>query len=337
MEEKKEHTEVRLRLDPQGQPLGDLGPEPFSAAVEAEERWWETLPEPTEQQKASDREAWMERALRGLKFPPDRRKVRRELEDHFADRLDFLQSQGLSPREAEQAALAALGDPAETGALLRRVHKPWLGWLLGLARAALGLLLLLWVFSSPLVKLQIQTGLQLREHLTNAAPGKPSSVENGNDSIQALRYGQAPEQAELGPFACSLYSAKAFRFRWYDEGELQEFRRTELVLCFQAPPWYSPDLDLLRERLSLEFPDGKRTLEIHRATEGQVFFLSKLGSSFTRSYFYLAWLDQDQPEQVILHYDSPEASCAFHIRFGDWLPGPAAETEGSGPEGEGQP
>ena len=72
---------------------------------------------------------WLDEAIKQLYFTPDRKAVRQELLDHLLDRREDFLEQGLSLDEAEAAAVAAMGDPLETGRLLNRVHSPWLGWL----------------------------------------------------------------------------------------------------------------------------------------------------------------------------------------------------------------
>ena len=74
----------------------------------------------------------------------ERTAVREELTDHYCDRLDALLAQGCGEREAKVRAVDALGDPDRTGKLLRRVHQPWITWLLyGVRFLAFALLLIL--------------------------------------------------------------------------------------------------------------------------------------------------------------------------------------------------
>ncbi|MGN1002170.1 MAG: permease prefix domain 1-containing protein [Oscillospiraceae bacterium] len=75
-------------------------------------------------------EAWCDRACHYLYYPPDREDVRTELVWHLEDSCLALEEQGLTPEAAEEKALAGMGSAEEVGHLLRRVHKPWLGWLL---------------------------------------------------------------------------------------------------------------------------------------------------------------------------------------------------------------
>ena len=48
----------------------------------------------------------------------------------------------ISREEAEERALSEMGDPAEIGKELARVHKPWLGWLWRASGVLLALVLI---------------------------------------------------------------------------------------------------------------------------------------------------------------------------------------------------
>ena len=65
---------------------------------------------------------------RHIRFRPDRRGVEEELMDHLLDRRDTLKEAGVPDGEAEERAVAAMGDPAEIGRALDRYHSPLLGW-----------------------------------------------------------------------------------------------------------------------------------------------------------------------------------------------------------------
>lgn len=88
---------------------------------------------------------WLLIATRGIRFKPDRAAVRSELEAHLEDKRADLQRifPNLSHEEAQARTLEAMGDPAELGRELARIHKPWLGYLWVASRWALGLSLAL--------------------------------------------------------------------------------------------------------------------------------------------------------------------------------------------------
>ena len=72
---------------------------------------------------------WVETAVRQMHFRPDRKYIRQELWDHLLDSRDCRVEQGMDLKEAEEAAVKAMGDPVETGKLLNKVHRPILSQL----------------------------------------------------------------------------------------------------------------------------------------------------------------------------------------------------------------
>ncbi len=73
---------------------------------------------------------WLDTATQKIRFRPDRKAVRRELEAHFED---LREASGLD----EDAALGAMGDPAALAEELGRIHRPWLGYLWRASQIAL--------------------------------------------------------------------------------------------------------------------------------------------------------------------------------------------------------
>lgn len=72
---------------------------------------------------------WVRSVLDCVRFRPDRRTIRRELEAHYEDHVKDLERIGYDHKLAQERALGAMGDPVEVGRALDKVHKPWLGWL----------------------------------------------------------------------------------------------------------------------------------------------------------------------------------------------------------------
>ena len=82
---------------------------------------------------------WLELATLHIAFGPDRKAVRRELEEHMEDKaLDFQRLYPeLTQKEALEQAAADMGDPVEIGMELARIHRPWLGYLWRASQAVL--------------------------------------------------------------------------------------------------------------------------------------------------------------------------------------------------------
>ena len=97
----------------------------------------------SEQEKRAPAEGWLDKATAGIRFGPDRREVRAELTAHLEDKaLDFQRIfPGLTEDEAKERAAAEMGDPAEIGKELTKVHRPWLGYAWLASKVLLGFVL----------------------------------------------------------------------------------------------------------------------------------------------------------------------------------------------------
>lgn len=82
---------------------------------------------------------WLDTAVSGIRFGPDRRAVKRELREHMEDKAAGLLSvfPDMSEEEARERALGSMGDPRELRGQLAKVHRPWLGWLWTVSRVLL--------------------------------------------------------------------------------------------------------------------------------------------------------------------------------------------------------
>lgn len=88
-----------------------------------------------------NRDGWLDRAVGGIRFGYDRRAVRAELSAHLEDKAADLRRifPDMTAQEAEERAIGEMGDAAEIGKELARIHKPWLGYLWTASRVLLGL------------------------------------------------------------------------------------------------------------------------------------------------------------------------------------------------------
>ena len=102
-----------------------------------------------EKQERTPAEGWLDKATAGIRFGPDRKEVRRELEEHLEDKALDLQRifPDLTAEEAKERAASEMGDPAEIGKELAKVHKPWLGYLWRCSQAVLAGALLVSFFT----------------------------------------------------------------------------------------------------------------------------------------------------------------------------------------------
>ena len=95
---------------------------------------------------------WLDTAVSGIRFGPDRREARAELAAHIEDKTESLRRRfpDIPPEEAEQRALEGMGDPQELKTQLAKVHKAWLGYLWSISRRVVVLGVVLSLISLPL-------------------------------------------------------------------------------------------------------------------------------------------------------------------------------------------
>ena len=76
-------------------------------------------------------EVWLNLAVGGIRFKPDRAAVRAELEAHLEDKKADLCRifPDMTREEAETRAVESMGDAWQVRERLARIHKPWLGYL----------------------------------------------------------------------------------------------------------------------------------------------------------------------------------------------------------------
>lgn len=86
---------------------------------------------------------WLARATRRIDFTPDQRAVRGELFDHIEEAKAALMARHpeMTALEAEERAVAAMGDPEALAWELARIHRPWSGYLWRLSQVLAGLAL----------------------------------------------------------------------------------------------------------------------------------------------------------------------------------------------------
>lgn len=97
---------------------------------------------------SSIKDNYLNTILKEVRFPFDRKQIKKEIEAHLEEAMEFHLRPGMNPEEAEKRATKDFGDPKEIGKMLNKVHKPWLGWLWVLSKYTLIVLAIVTVFLS---------------------------------------------------------------------------------------------------------------------------------------------------------------------------------------------
>ena len=186
-----------------------------------------------------DRTSWLDTAVSGIRFGPDRRAVRAELEGHMEDKTADLQRifPGIPEEEARERALAGMGDPEELKASLAKVHKPGLGWLWTASRWAL------WVTLLALNLIALGT----RTEYGNSLRGR-----SGTEIYGPVRDG---ERARLGQYTFRITAAAYLDVP--EDGVRAD--TLQLVLRASSPRfWERLSWEAFYDSLTAVGPDGTR-------------------------------------------------------------------------------
>ena len=180
-------------------------------------------------------EDWLDTAVSGIRFGPDRRAVRCELESHMEDKTADLRQvfPDIPEEEAQARALSAMGDAEVLKKELARVHRPWLGYLWRASQVlmwgALAVFLLICVSGNDHYQ---SAGFPLWMDWTGHYPA-PAEV--------------SPERAEVGGYTFRIVEAA------YLDGECL------LTLRASSPRfWERLDEGALNDGLTAVKPDGTR-------------------------------------------------------------------------------
>ncbi len=183
---------------------------------------------------------WLDTATGKIRFAPDRKAVRQELQDHLEDRMEAGKARGLSAYEAEQAATAAMGDPTALAEELARAHSPWWGWLWRLSQWALAIAILVTVFSAvPRLWEDIRYDMQ--------DPPFPLSVEEGSytqefytdytKEITVPEVWDISGSVDLGHYRFTVSGAWVEEWTVSGEGIGDSYAVRQLVITLQASTW----------------------------------------------------------------------------------------------------
>lgn len=270
---------------------------------------------------------WVSRAVTHIRFPPDRAPVAEELTNHYLDCRDGLIRGGMERQQAEQAALDALGDPNETGRLLNRMHRPYLGWLWVFSRYAVGLvvfLFLIGIFRYP-AKAAIQSYFYGWPTFFGSETGsadltylKPFYDGEGQDRELKRSYGVCAQTARAGDYAVSVERAVRWQSWYEDDGVKHTYDGFRFILRAEADSLTLSGPDALRNYLTVTDSAGNSYVNVISSTGYRTDEPRLAGNPFgraLRNWYYDFWLEDLDPDirWVDLHYD--RAGVSFTLRI----------------------
>ena len=200
---------------------------------------------------------WLDQSLSHLSRFTEDKELRRELYTHYEDHRDALMERGVPEEEAETQAVAALGEPAETGLLLRRVHRPYLTWMLIGFRVLVVLALVIFWLNAETLLDWISAQKQQRE---NMAPFRDVEQMGADLMVGAWRKGSCEARGELLGYEVRVESAGCCvamegSFPPLSSGSSNSI--AYVLLRFRTLPWQEPDEEALARQLWLEDSLGR--------------------------------------------------------------------------------
>lgn len=201
--------------------------------------------------------------------------VRQELYDHIQDHMDALLSGGMGREEAEEAAVAAMGDPEELGKALDALHSPW-PWRVYLlcARCCKAALVLAVVLVLQNLMTEDLPSPRFLPTATASSAAQDLLRENWDEEVRAV--GTVTGGGRLGDYTLRPQGEALLVYRpdyTYDGGTIYSggLRLTFLVKTAHFQPWLD-DVDIpwyaLTARDDLGNTYGPEDLDTHAESTG---------------------------------------------------------------------
>ena len=272
---------------------------------------------------------WLRQTLKPLRYPPDRKRVRAELTEHFEECVDGLQHRGMAREQAEREAVKRLGSPDETGELLRQVHKPWLGWALRVARILLALAVVACIasFMSGSDRLRFFSHEQILEYFSLDSPAEKrawSGTEGQytvKTSLIADRSWRCSDEVQFGNFRVSVLDA-FFRVERIDSvagdgkliGSYNKFTKC-LLLQFRGEIWNRMPYNLGRMIRIVDDSGVEHKMGNYPAQLSVHSIRTQPDTYVMRVDFFVA---PDQAERLSIRLGQGEDEKTLELRLGKW-------------------
>ena len=251
---------------------------------------------------------WLDTATKAIRFGPDRRAVRAELEAHLEDKaLDFQRIfPDLTREEAQERAAAEMGDPEEVGRELAKIHKPWLGWLWRASQFALGaaVALLVLLLADP-------ASYTLRPGEQGIVSSAEWLAEHQADSFERQPISGWEEQ-QVGQYNIQVKEARLWRIPGGPA------RAVYVLLEVRSPrPWAGLDPEVMEHMWAVD-DLGNRIVSLKEA-DGQTAALEWARTArpgpFQEAFSILVPLPDPQAERITLRYDELGVQCSIPITW----------------------
>lgn len=233
---------------------------------------------------------WLAAAVAGIHFEPDKLEVKVELQAHIEDKTADFQRifPDMSREEAEERALAEMGDPEEIGRELAKVHKPWLGYLWMASKVLLGVLAVLFLLSN-IVGIRVWGG------------------ENPYQTNYTAPVGLEPERVTLGGYT---FEVKELVYMDYPEDQRTYEDALQVTVRVSSPRFWERAGNDLYRYMTLVYPDGSRheAKGIVEGAESRISSQVVRWGVFWQEFTTYVWEPCREGDRVRLEFDFPVGS-----------------------------
>ncbi len=246
------------------------------------------------------REEWAELAVKGILSGRERRAARQELLDHIDDHTEALMAAGRSADQASREAVAAMGDPEQTAALLRAAHQPVLTWLLRICRTAAILLLIAVMFNRAIMGLPYVDGWSTGVHDAQYLDYFSTPTQSDVDEQRFQGYRLLDEQTVDKPLGDYRLTGTRVSVNW-DADHYATIILLEVTSKhpFRPAPVFSHPLTLTARY------GQEEEVELHR--------LNPIMRGLNKRYYYTRAEFWQPPKSLTLEYGHPEGGFTHTI------------------------
>lgn len=193
---------------------------------------------------------WCEKAVSGIKFPPDKWKVAFELRDHMLDHCESLMEQGYDEPTARDLTIKAMGDVDEIARQLAAIHRPFWGYFLRATRVALVLLLIITII--PFVRF-VMSDPYSQPTVHRYDPYTDTYVSDEVGVTTRVMYAEPKQQAKSDGYTFELTRAAWHHTQFADEERELDSFRFQIKITNPLPWANEPDI---RDQLWAQDSEG---------------------------------------------------------------------------------
>lgn len=252
---------------------------------------------------------FISRVVRQVRFTPDRRGIKRELEAHLEDAAAQRMAGGADARQAAAEAVAGMGDPEEIGRELNRAHNAVIGWTWLISKWVMTVLFIVFTFGGAFMVLPIT--------LLGTAGQRYTSFDAFYNVGKPVCVVDVDESRELGHRTVTLDDVRIY------EGGYVEIRTITEYPSFSRLPEVWWEASYIRDDTGAEYPvDRFRVNGNYGSGVDYVQFM-------TRMYTSLEYMNSGEhsPDAVGISEDARTLwigseytgmELEFEVEIGDW-------------------